>query len=115
MMYCTGGIRCERFSALLSQLKEDDPTFETEGEFMVRGGIERYMKTFPKGGFWKGKNFLFDKRQEQVPDQKPEEELQREVESYCSACKELCGVYRGGFKCSVKDCQVPVIVCEGCR
>ena len=41
MMFCTGGIRCERFSALLTQVKNENPDFQTEGEFMVRGGIER--------------------------------------------------------------------------
>uniref|UniRef100_A0A7S0FVE6 Rhodanese domain-containing protein n=1 Tax=Pyrodinium bahamense TaxID=73915 RepID=A0A7S0FVE6_9DINO len=115
MMYCTGGIRCERFSALLSQIKEEQPDFHTEGEFMVRGGIERYMKTFPEGGYWKGKNFLFDKRQEQIPEKKPAEELKREVESHCAKCKALCGEYRGGFKCNEDDCQVPIIVCSACR
>jgi len=115
MMYCTGGIRCERFSALLSQIKRETPGFETEGEFMVQGGIERYMKTFPEGGYWKGKNFLFDKRQEQVPEKKPEAELEKEVESHCCVCKKLWGVYRGGFKCCEQDCQVPVIVCPDCK
>lgn len=115
MMYCTGGIRCERFSALMSQLKEEHPEFKTNGEFMVRGGVERYIRTFPEGGYWKGKNFLFDKRQEQVGVQKPQEELDKEIESVCCMCKKLCGVYRGGFKCSVKGCQVPVIVCADCR
>jgi len=115
MMYCTGGIRCERFSALMSQMKQDNPAFQTEGEYMVRGGVERYMKTFPQGGFWKGKNFLFDKRQEQIPENKPREELENEVESCCCMCKKPCGVYRGGFKCSVKACMVPTIVCATCR
>jgi len=115
MMYCTGGIRCERFSALMSQIKRETPSFQTEGEFMVQGGIERYMKTFPEGGFWKGKNFLFDKRQEQVPEKKPEAELEKEVESHCCVCKTPCGVYRGGFKCCIKECQVPVIVCGDCK
>lgn len=64
---------------------------------MLRGGIERYVRTFPEGGFWKargscfkepkqavlllcqGKNFLFDKRQEQVPENKPKEETEKEV------------------------------------
>ncbi|CAE8646902.1 unnamed protein product [Polarella glacialis] len=115
MMYCTGGIRCERFSALLSQIKQDNPEFQTQGEFMVRGGIERYMRTFPKGGYWKGKNFLFDKRQEQVPELKPEEELQKEVESKCCGCKKQYGLYRGQFKCTLEDCQVPIIVCPECR
>ncbi|CAJ1451120.1 unnamed protein product [Effrenium voratum] len=115
MMYCTGGIRCERFSALMTQLKQDNPDFQTDGEFMLRGGIERYVRTFPEGGFWKGKNFLFDKRQEQVPEKKPSEELQEEVESKCCVCKKLWGLYRGQFKCSHEDCQVPVIVCSDCR
>mmetsp|Transcript_9409 Transcript_9409/g.15196 ORF Transcript_9409/g.15196 Transcript_9409/m.15196 type:complete len:523 (+) Transcript_9409:53-1621(+) len=115
MMYCTGGIRCERFSALLTQVKKDNPGFETKGEFMVRGGVERYIKTFPDGGFWKGKNFLFDKRQEQVPANKTDKELEKEVESCCCVCKQPWGYYRGGFKCRNKDCQVPVIVCSDCK
>ena len=28
----------------------------------LQGGIEAYLKKFPDGGFWKGKNFTFDKR-----------------------------------------------------
>mmetsp|Transcript_32700 Transcript_32700/g.76021 ORF Transcript_32700/g.76021 Transcript_32700/m.76021 type:complete len:276 (+) Transcript_32700:177-1004(+) len=115
MMYCTGGIRCERFSALLSQIKRESPSLQTKGEFMVQGGIERYLKTFPEGGYWKGRNFLFDKRQEQVPAKKPEEELEREVESCCCACKRRWGQYRGGYKCCVQECQVPIIVCPDCR
>jgi len=115
MMYCTGGIRCERFSALLSQLKRDNPEFKTDGEYMVRGGIERYIKTFPEGGFWKGKNYLFDRRMEQVPEKKPPEELEQDVESCCCVCKRPWGVYRGAFKCHEKNCQVPVIVCPACK
>ena len=26
------------------------------------GGIQRYLETFPDGGFFKGKNFVFDER-----------------------------------------------------
>eukprot|EP00976_Prorocentrum_cordatum_P081332 1184360-Prorocentrum_minimum.AAC.1 len=61
MMYCTGGIRCERASALLDQMQQAGDDLQTEGVYMVRGGIERYMRTFPEGGFWKGKNYLFDR------------------------------------------------------
>jgi predicted sulfurtransferase len=62
LMYCTGGIRCERASALLDALaRTSDGEFAVTDTVMVRGGIERYMKTFPEGGFWKGKNYLFDK------------------------------------------------------
>lgn len=115
MMYCTGGIRCERFSALLSQVKQDNPDFTTKGEFMVRGGVERYIKSFPEGGYWKGKNFLFDRRMEQVPEKRSEVDLDKDVESCCCVCKAPWGYYRGGFKCFNTDCRVPVIVCDSCN
>jgi len=67
MMYCTGGIRCERASALLDQMERSSHDVATQGIYMVRGGIERYLKTFPQGGFWKGYNYLFDRRFEQRP------------------------------------------------
>ena len=36
-------------------------TCKPKGVYELRGGIERYVKTFPQGGFWKGKNYLFDR------------------------------------------------------
>ena len=33
--------------------RTENADFQTEGEFMLRGGIERYVRTFPEGGFWK--------------------------------------------------------------
>ena len=80
-MYCTGGIRCERASALLDALaRTSDGKFAVQDTVMVRGGIERYMKTFPEGGYWKGKNYLFDRRQEQVPEAKSGAALAAEAE-----------------------------------
>jgi predicted sulfurtransferase len=67
LMYCTGGIRCERASALLNQMSTVNPNLKPAGVFELRGGIERYVKTFPGGGFWAGKNYLFDRRMEQLP------------------------------------------------
>ena len=72
LMYCTGGIRCERASALLDALARTSAgKFQPTDTVMVRGGIERYMKTFPAGGYWKGKNYLFDRRREQVTFHRP--------------------------------------------
>lgn len=65
-MYCTGGIRCERATALLDQMQSVSDDFKTNGIYMARGGIDRYIRTFSEGGYWVGKNFLFDKRKEQV-------------------------------------------------
>ena len=82
LMYCTGGIRCERASALVNQLaaasvasvtsdsgtsSSSKPHFQPAGVYELQGGIERYVKTFPDGGYWNGKNYLFDRRMEQVP------------------------------------------------
>jgi len=118
MMYCTGGIRCERATALLNQITDAEPEFQTKGVVMVRGGIERYLKTFPEGGYWKGKNYLFDKRMEQAPAKKTEEEMERDVESACCLCQKPFSHYRGQHKCagnlpsSGLACAVPVIVCD---
>ena len=115
MMYCTGGIRCERASALLGQLAEATPDFDPKKVVMLRGGIERYMKTYPEGGFWKGKNFLFDRRFEQVPELKTQEALDADVESKCCLCATKCAEYRGQHSCAAKNCKVPVIVCQSCQ
>ena len=116
MMYCTGGIRCERATALLNQMTaaEEDGGFKTKEVVMARGGIERYIKTFPTGGYWKGKNYLFDKRMEQVPSLKPGDELESDLAGIkCCVCNMPYASYRGQFKCS--KCYVPVIVCPKCK
>jgi predicted sulfurtransferase len=115
MMYCTGGIRCERASALLDSMSSTSDTLKPKEIVMVRGGIERYMRTFPEGGYWKGKNFLFDKRFEQVPELKPMESLEKDVESVCCRCKAPCAEYRGQHTCPKPGCSVPVIVCAECQ
>lgn len=121
MMYCTGGIRCERATALLNQITDAEEDFKTKDVVMVRGGIERYLKTFKQGGFWKGKNYLFDKRMEQAPPEKSQEALDIEIESKCCLCKKPCPQYRGQHKCSRTipssglSCAVPVIVCTECQ
>mmetsp|Transcript_10690 Transcript_10690/g.23576 ORF Transcript_10690/g.23576 Transcript_10690/m.23576 type:complete len:569 (-) Transcript_10690:106-1812(-) len=115
MMYCTGGIRCERATALMDQIEKNTDEFETQGIYHCRGGIERYMKTFPKGGFWKGRNYLFDRRLEQVPELKTHEDLEKDVESWCSVCRKPWGIYRGAKTCAVQECKIPVIVCDDCQ
>lgn len=121
MMYCTGGIRCERATALLNQITDAEEDFKTKDVVMVRGGIERYLKTFKEGGYWKGKNYLFDKRMEQAPPEKSQEALDSEIESNCCVCQTPCSQYRGQHKCSRTipssglPCAVPVIVCENCQ
>lgn len=54
LMYCTGGIRCEKFSALMKERGWDDVN-------QLHGGILRYGKE-EKGKHYKGKCFVFDDR-----------------------------------------------------
>jgi predicted sulfurtransferase len=41
MMYCTGGVRCERASALLRQLNVG-----VKDVYQLQGGIHRYLEEF---------------------------------------------------------------------
>ena len=34
---------------------------------VIVGGIDKYFKEFPDGGYWKGKNYVFDKRFAHAP------------------------------------------------
>mmetsp|Transcript_27059 Transcript_27059/g.64647 ORF Transcript_27059/g.64647 Transcript_27059/m.64647 type:complete len:796 (+) Transcript_27059:272-2659(+) len=54
-------------------------SFKPEGVYHMRGGIERYLRTFPSGGYWQGKNYLFDKRIEQVPEKKSLDQVKEEI------------------------------------
>lgn len=55
-MFCTGGIRCEKSTALLRQRGY-------ENVFHLKGGILKYLETVPEGeSLWKGECFVFDQR-----------------------------------------------------
>ena len=55
LMYCTGGIRCEKASNFLRSQGVHDVHH-------LKGGIHKYLETYQDGGFFRGKNFVFDKR-----------------------------------------------------
>ena len=54
MMYCTGGVRCERASQYLRSKGVTDV-------YQLYGGIHAYQEKYPRG-FFKGKNFVYDPR-----------------------------------------------------
>jgi len=57
MLYCTGGIRCEKASAyLIAKGINKDRCFQ------LQGGIHRYLEKYPTDSLFKGKNFVFDSR-----------------------------------------------------
>lgn len=55
-MYCTGGIRCEKYSAYLM-------TQGFERVYHLRGGILAYLEQIPESqSLWQGTCFVFDER-----------------------------------------------------
>mmetsp|Transcript_3168 Transcript_3168/g.4461 ORF Transcript_3168/g.4461 Transcript_3168/m.4461 type:complete len:736 (-) Transcript_3168:25-2232(-) len=124
LMYCTGGIRCERASAYLKR----EMGSEVEGVFQLQGGIERYLKAFPDGGFWRGKNFVFDKREAVsandvngdggvIKNKKKSKKKQGaddddNLPAKCCVCEQKWDRYVGKKKCWT--CGVPVLMCEQC-
>ena len=60
LMYCTGGIRCEKASCMLKRRGVPDVS-------QLKGGIHRYLEEFGNEGFFRGKNFVFDQRVAMTP------------------------------------------------
>ena len=55
-MFCTGGIRCEKSTALLRMHGYDDV-------YHLEGGILKYLETVPpENSLWQGECFVFDER-----------------------------------------------------
>lgn len=55
-MFCTGGIRCEKFAPYLKQIG-------FENVFQLEGGILKYLEEIPQNEtLWEGECFVFDER-----------------------------------------------------
>jgi UPF0176 protein len=101
LMYCTGGVRCERASSYLRLCGVRDVS-------QLSGGIHSYQETFPHGeGFFRGKNFVYDRRIA-VPHKHLDE-----VVGHCR----LCGVQYDDYKPQVRCgcCRMLQLVCDACR
>lgn len=101
LMYCTGGVRCERASAFL---KQKGIGFKDVKQ--LSGGIVRYLQMYGEGGYFKGKNFVFDPRIA-VPAG------QCAVIGKCISCGDGYDDYSTRTRCGF--CRILVLVCEKCR
>ena len=96
LMYCTGGIRCEKASAYL---KTKDVAANV---LQISGGIHRYVEQFPEGHF-KGKNYVFDARISlKVTD---------DVLGNCHGCGIEFNEYTN---CVNVQCNKQVLTCNAC-
>ncbi|XP_031266413.1 rhodanese-like domain-containing protein 6 isoform X1 [Pistacia vera] len=101
LMYCTGGIRCEMASAYL---RSKGVGFENV--FQLYGGIQRYLEQFPDGGFFKGKNFVFDHRISVGSSD-------ADIMGNCLLCGSSFDDYSSRCRCTY--CRMLVLVCDNCR
>ncbi len=96
LMYCTGGIRCERASAYLKSKNIAEKVFQ------IKGGIHTYVEEFPNG-FFRGKNYVFDSRiAVKITD---------DVLGSCSECNAPCDNYTN---CLNALCNKHYISCDAC-
>jgi predicted sulfurtransferase len=96
LMYCTGGIRCERGSAYLKSKNVAKKVYQIEG------GIHRYAEKFPDG-FFRGKNYVFDGR------------IAVKVNDDILGSCELCSTPHDEYtNCLNTVCNKQFIVCEPC-
>lgn len=93
-MFCTGGIRCEKATALLLQRGFDEV-------YHLRGGILKYLEEVPEGeSLWRGACFVFDERVSVDHDLRPvEHTLCRGCRMPVSAADRTLPAYREGVCC----------------
>ena len=100
LMYCTGGIRCEKASAY----------FKHKGfknVYQLEGGIIEYTRQINEEGLeskFIGKNFVFDQRLgERITD---------DIVSNCHQCGKPCDVHTN---CANDGCHLLFIQCDDCK
>ena len=100
LLYCTGGIRCEKTSAFLRHEGFEDVN-------QLHGGIIDYVRQIKAEGLdskFIGKNFVFDERRgERISD---------DIVSSCHQCGEPCDEHTN---CEYKDCNLLFIQCDNCK
>lgn len=99
IMYCTGGIRCEKASAYMLHSG-------FKNVFHLEGGIINYAKQVKENGLetkFIGKNFVFDDRLG--------ERITEDVIASCHQCGKPCDAHTN---CKNNGCHLLFIQCEEC-
>ncbi len=100
LLYCTGGIRCEKASAYFKH-----HGFQNVNQ--LYGGVIEYAKQVKEQGLenkFRGKNFVFDERLgETIGD---------EIISQCHQCGTACDKHTN---CANDDCHLLFLQCEACK
>lgn len=96
--YCTGGVRCEVLSALMTSRGFEDV-------YQIDGGIVRYGETFGSKSLWKGSLYVFDERMHV--------EFDEETTSLgsCTNCGQSTATHRN---CASPSCKTLRLFCADC-
>lgn len=100
LLYCTGGVRCEKASAYLKHKGFADVN-------QLYGGIIEYarqVKAHNMSSKFIGKNFVFDNRMG--------ERITEDVIAHCHQCGAVCDTH---INCSNDLCHMLFIQCEACH
>lgn len=101
LLYCTGGIRCEKASAYLKH-----HGFKNISQ--LYGGIIEYAQQLKQNSClenkFQGKNFVFDERLS--------ERISEEIISYCHQCESLADIH---VNCANVNCNLLFIQCDECN
>jgi UPF0176 protein len=99
LMYCTGGIRCEKASAWMKHKG-------FKNVFQLEGGIIKYAQDVRRSGLenkFVGKNFVFDERLG--------ERISSDIIAHCHQCGEPCDDHTN---CRNDGCHLLFIQCKSC-
>jgi UPF0176 protein len=100
IMYCTGGIRCEKASAYMLHQG-------FKNVFHLEGGIINYANQVKEKGLdvkFRGKNFVFDNRLG--------ERITEEIIARCHQCGQPADTH---VNCANEGCHLLFIQCEACK
>lgn len=100
VMYCTGGIRCEKASAYYKHKG-------FKNVYQLEGGIINYVRQVQEKGLenkFIGKNFVFDERRS--------ERISEDVIAHCHQCGKPADLHTN---CANEACHLLFIQCEECK
>jgi UPF0176 protein len=100
VMYCTGGIRCEKASAYMKYKG-------FKNVYQLDGGIIEYARQVERSGLpnkFVGKNFVFDERLG--------ERISEDVIATCHQCGSAADTHRN---CANEACHLLFIQCPACQ
>ncbi len=100
LMYCTGGIRCEKASAYYKHKG-------FKNVYQLEGGIIEYTRQVKASGIenkFIGKNFVFDHRRA--------ERISEDIIAQCHQCGAPCDTHTN---CANEACHLLFIQCDSCK